>query len=179
MWHLAHGVDEATSKEIPLGKRAPFLELSMIMPNMVDKSFSIVDNMPRDEPRIIKTHLPFELLPPNLLERAKVVFVSRNPKDALLSWYHHMEIMPDTFGYKGNFDQMADLFMNGQILYGSYFIMLKSGWASAQVWQLQASPEAPPPVPLPPDPSEPASPSYFHSPFLAANSSCPARDLDG
>ena len=41
------------------------------------------DNLPTDKPRVIKSHLTFELLPPNLLDSCKVVYVCRNPKDAI------------------------------------------------------------------------------------------------
>ena len=39
-------------------------------------------------PRVIKTHLPFEFLPPKLLDTCKVIFVGRNPKDVCVSFYH-------------------------------------------------------------------------------------------
>ena len=124
-----NGVDEAKSAEIPLIQRSPFLEFGMLNSQMTDESINLVNDMPRDKPRLIKTHLPFELLPPNLLEVAKVVYVCRNPKDAMVSWYHHTNLMKDSFGYKGSFDQMAEMFMGGHTLYGSYWTMLKSGWS--------------------------------------------------
>ncbi len=37
--------------------------------------------------RVIKTHLPLEMLPPGLVDKCKVVWVNRNPKDSLVSWY--------------------------------------------------------------------------------------------
>ena len=39
--------------------------------------------------RVIKTHLPLEFLPPSLLEKGKVVYVARNIKDAVVSYFHH------------------------------------------------------------------------------------------
>lgn len=39
--------------------------------------------------RFVKTHLPFKLLPPSIMEqRSKVVYVARNPKDVVVSYYH-------------------------------------------------------------------------------------------
>ena len=39
-----------------------------------------------DGPRIIKSHLPLELLPDGLLEKAKVIWVARNVNDSAVSW---------------------------------------------------------------------------------------------
>ena len=38
----------------------------------------------------MKTHLPLSHLPTDLLTKAKVIYVARNPKDQIVSWYHHM-----------------------------------------------------------------------------------------
>jgi len=42
------------------------------------KSIEITENMP--SPRIIKTHLPFEMLPPNLLDTCKVICMSESKR---------------------------------------------------------------------------------------------------
>lgn len=39
-------------------------------------------------PRFIKTHLPLSMLPPKLLETAKVVYVARDPRDVAVSYYY-------------------------------------------------------------------------------------------
>ena len=36
---------------------------------------------------MIKSHLTFEMLPPALLDTCKVVYVCRNPKDTVVSFY--------------------------------------------------------------------------------------------
>lgn len=38
-------------------------------------------------PRFIKTHLPLSMLPPSLLDTAKVIYVARDPRDAAVSYY--------------------------------------------------------------------------------------------
>ena len=69
--------------------------------------FAKVDAIP--SPRLIKSHLPFELLPKELLETCKVVFVARsfldtflkitisilirNVKDAAVSFFYHERLM--------------------------------------------------------------------------------------
>ncbi len=50
-------------------------------------SVAHVKGMAKDSPRIIKTHFPPSHLPPKVLETAKIVWVCRNPKDSITSWW--------------------------------------------------------------------------------------------
>jgi len=64
----------------------------------------IVNGM--DSPRYIKTHLPLNLLPQELLtKRPKIIYVARNPKDQCVSFYHHRVLIE---GYKGTVDDFVD-----------------------------------------------------------------------
>ncbi len=73
--------------------------------------------------RVIKTHLPLTMLPPDLLEKAKVVFVARNPADCCVSFFHHERLVPKQ-GFAGTFDQYAGLFRRGENPGGDYFYHL-------------------------------------------------------
>ena len=77
--------------------------------------------------RVIKTHLPLEFLPHDLLERGKVLFVARNPKDVCVSYYHHNLSLPN-HAFAGTFHQFADLFVEDLHAYGSYWSHLQSCW---------------------------------------------------
>ncbi|CAL4066230.1 unnamed protein product [Meganyctiphanes norvegica] len=79
------------------------------------------------EPRTIKTHLPFSLFSPELLNTAKVVFVARNPKDVIVSFHHHMRLFKG-HGYKGSFEDYVKYFVDDNLLYGPYWLMLKEAW---------------------------------------------------
>ncbi|KAL7646038.1 UNVERIFIED_CONTAM: hypothetical protein RMT77_002939 [Armadillidium vulgare] len=79
------------------------------------------------DPRIIKTHLPFSLLAPSLLNTCKVVFVARNPKDVCVSFYHHSNIVK-THGYTGDFNKFFELFLNGEVMYGPFWKYLEEAW---------------------------------------------------
>ena len=48
------------------------------------------ENMPR--PRVLNAHLPLDYIPKQILEkRCKVVWIQRNIKDVIVSFYHHIK----------------------------------------------------------------------------------------
>ena len=149
VWHIMNDVDKEKGK-MPLFTRSPFLEfqglqkpdrhpltkrgaseadskLAMMIQKTVNESVDFAANM--RSPRIIKSHMPFEFLPPNLLNTAKVIYVCRNPKDTCVSYFHHMtDVLDHVYQYQGTFEKFTQLFMGGMLEYGSYFDHLKSGW---------------------------------------------------
>lgn len=61
--------------------------------------------------RFIKTHLPFKLLPPTIMEtKAKVVYVARHPKDVVVSYYH-LNKLYRTQGFQNDFNTFFEYFM--------------------------------------------------------------------
>ena len=90
VWQIVNKVDLEKAK-IPLLVRSPFIEMGALIHEheeaMMDEkakamydALALADNLPRDTPRVIKSHLPLEMLPPKLLDTCKVIFVCRNPK---------------------------------------------------------------------------------------------------
>ena len=61
------------------------------------------------KPRMIKTHLPLSLLPKKLLDTCKVIFVTRNLKDAAVSFYYHLKL---TRGLRRSFREFANCFIS-------------------------------------------------------------------
>lgn len=60
--------------------------------------------------RFIKTHFPFSLLPPSIMEnKAKIIYVARNPKDVAVSFYH-LNRLYKTQGYIGDFEKYWNYF---------------------------------------------------------------------
>lgn len=59
--------------------------------------------------RFIKTHLPMSLLPPKILETAKVVYVARDPRDVAVSCYHHAKLFKMS-GCKTGFKEFWNIF---------------------------------------------------------------------
>ena len=75
-------------------------------------------------PRVIKTHLPIELLPKDIL-KAKILWVARNPKDTLLSFFNHEKLLPVHGLREDAFDEFFANFLKGQTLYGDYWNFMK------------------------------------------------------
>ena len=137
VWQIVNNVDIHAAKTVPIQKRAPFVEFEgqgfhktnhprSDLPNSESEfrinSVKFVENMP--SPRIIKTHLPIEMLPPNILDVCKVVFVCRTPKDCCVSFYNHHMIINE-YKLKGTFSDFAELFLRGSVEFGNYWAMLK------------------------------------------------------
>lgn len=82
--------------------------------------------------RVLKTHLPLNLLPTEVLSKNshKMIFVCRNPKDAVVSQYHYFK---NVHGFYGSMEDMFDVYLSGDILYGSYFQYLDEYVALSKV----------------------------------------------
>lgn len=92
-------------------RRHPEIEPS---PLILD-SVAYIQNLP--SPRFIKTHFPFPLLPRQLRtgeKKAKIIYVSRNPKDTCVSFYYHTRLME---GYRGDFHDFCRLFLGNKRMY--------------------------------------------------------------
>ena len=65
-------------------------------------------------PRVFKSHLPREWLP----DGARYIYVERDPKDVLVSYFHFYR---SYLGFHGSFDDFYRRFMEGRVQYGSWF----------------------------------------------------------
>ncbi|XP_045029307.1 sulfotransferase 1E1 isoform X1 [Daphnia magna] len=134
VWMLLNDCNAELAKTTPLTIRAPFLESSCVdgaenaPPGLADlmPSLDVIDKMA--SPRVIKSHLPFYLLPPNLLDTCKVVYVARNPKDVMVSYYHHHKLMKMP-SYSGDFETFVNYFMNDHLEFLPYFPHILDAWA--------------------------------------------------
>ncbi|XP_029634263.1 sulfotransferase 1E1-like [Octopus sinensis] len=73
-----------------------------------------------ESPRFLNSHLPIELLPSELLKGHKIIYMNRNPKAMLVTFYRHLS-GAKTFEYNGDISSFFDLFMKGEIPNGDYF----------------------------------------------------------
>ena len=74
--------------------------------------------------RLIKTHFPYKLTPQN--PKAKYIYVARNPKDCVVSFYHHTVGFPRHYDFaEGKFDTYFNLFLEGKVDSNDYFDFLR------------------------------------------------------
>ena len=141
VWMLINDVELEKGK-VPLSVRSPCIEVQCLRRFDFFKSIGAAPSDPRvievetdaiqflnniKGRRVIKTHLPYEFLPPKLLDTCKVVYVARNPKDVAVSFYHHNLNVPG-HGYVGSFEQFLTYFEQGLHVFGSYWHHVLTGW---------------------------------------------------
>lgn len=113
---LVKGIDVASHKDKVLSDYFTFLEF--------EGAEAI--HQKKNDPRIIKTHLPFEFLQYN--PNTKYIFVVRNPKDCVASFYYHTVGFGKYYDFEnGKFDDFFQLFIDGKCDFEDYFEMV-SGW---------------------------------------------------
>ena len=74
-------------------------------------------------PRFMQTHLPCQLWK-TALEKCpelKIIRTIRNPKDTLVSYFHHMKNDEIMGGFNGSWDQFFQLFKDEKLPYGDFF----------------------------------------------------------
>lgn len=134
IWLLSNDYDYKTAKSITLNDRFPFFEISSLSSFFskvitgeevpLDASIEQVENM--ESPRFIKTHLPMELLPNELWTvKPKIIYVAREAKDVIVSFYHHQKLM---IGYTGDFGTFTQSFMDGEMPWGPYWSHVIDFW---------------------------------------------------
>ncbi|XP_032299709.1 amine sulfotransferase-like isoform X1 [Coturnix japonica] len=85
------------------------------------------DSLP--SPRVFVTHLPYYLTPRDLRNRkGRVIYVSRNPKDVLVSYYHFSKFIV-TLEEIPDFNIFMERFLAGKVLASAWFDHV-SGWCN-------------------------------------------------
>ncbi|XP_066463846.1 amine sulfotransferase-like [Eleutherodactylus coqui] len=81
----------------------------------------------RPSPRLFTSHLPYYLMPSDVRFRmGKIIYVYRNPKDAMVSYYHFYKMMP-ALKYEISLETFMELFTSGRVFGGSWFDHVR-GW---------------------------------------------------
>jgi len=76
-------------------------------------------------PRIIKTHFPFQETPKN--KDAKYVYITRNPKDAFVSYFYHIKGFESYYGCPDlTLDILYDLYIQDKLAFNGYFANVNS-----------------------------------------------------
>ena len=89
---------------------------------------AVTDAMPF--PRAFYEHAPYGMMPGGLpsTSPAKYIYVARNPKDVMVSYYYHYLSGKRLSGFSGTWDVFFNLFLTGQMYYGSWFEHVLEWW---------------------------------------------------
>ncbi|XP_067882244.1 sulfotransferase 1C2-like [Heterodontus francisci] len=110
----------------PIHHRIPFLEFFAYGSSGLERIEKL------SSPRMIKTHLPIQLIPKSVWEQdCKVITVARNAKDNLVSYFHFHRmdrVMPEPGGWQ----EFLQMFKDGQVAWGSWYDYVKGWWEAKE-----------------------------------------------
>ncbi|XP_030565409.1 sulfotransferase family cytosolic 1B member 1-like [Drosophila novamexicana] len=122
-WLLLNQLNFTAAKSSYLTERSSFLEFSATIPLSVDTITACEEMV---SPRLIKSHLPAQLLPQQVWQQGrKIIYVARNPKDVVVSSYHFLNGIKM---WKGDLDTFVNEFMKDEILYTSFWSHIVDFW---------------------------------------------------
>ncbi|XP_042328049.1 sulfotransferase 1C2-like [Sceloporus undulatus] len=125
---IQHGGDAQKCARAPIYQRIPFID--MFPPIPVPSGLEQAEAVP--SPRTLKTHLPIHLLPPSFLEQnCKIIYVARNVKDNVVS-YFHFHRMNRMIPEPGKWDQFLENFIAGKVICGSWFDHVRGWWEAKE-----------------------------------------------
>ncbi|XP_007521098.1 amine sulfotransferase-like [Erinaceus europaeus] len=105
------------TKHVDTMDRAPFLEYNI----------RSMDFLSRPSPRIFTTHMPYYLVPKGLKKtKAKIIYVYRNPKDVLNSFYHFSKVVI-TLEAPQDLENYMKAFLDGEVVGSVWFDHIR-GW---------------------------------------------------
>ncbi|ELV13019.1 sulfotransferase 1 family member D1 [Tupaia chinensis] len=115
--------DTEKCKRDAIYNRVPFMEF--IIPG-ISSGIEQLQNV--QSPRLVKTHLPVQLLPSSFWKNnCKMIYVARNAKDVAVSYYYFYQmakIHPDP----GTWEEFLESFMAGKVCFGSWYDHVKGWW---------------------------------------------------
>ncbi|CAH1401504.1 unnamed protein product [Nezara viridula] len=149
VWLIRNNFDFETAKKLYLWERSPFFEANIVFHEKT-KSMILKENENNDEniklvesqscpgylviesmssPRLIQTHFPLSLLPKEVNEKnCKIIYVARNPKDVVVSYYHLLQTWR-TCNYVAPFPKFWKQFKEGLVPWGPHWSHVLEGWA--------------------------------------------------
>ncbi|KAK2907330.1 hypothetical protein Q8A67_006315 [Cirrhinus molitorella] len=127
---LYFGNDQEHQTSQPIYMRVPFLESFF---KVISSGTELADNLPTS-PRLIKTHLPVQLVPKSFWEQnSKIVYVARNAKDNAVS-YFHFDRMNMVQPEPGNWNTFLQKFMEGKNVFGPWYDHVNGWWEKKQTY---------------------------------------------
>ena len=115
------------AKELEDGQDYNILDLYMKMPfvELERSTGELWADIARklDPPRFLRSHLPHQVWKGNIQKNPdlKVIQIIRNPKDTLVSYYHHFRSDAMIGGFNGTWDQYFQWVQEEKLPFGDYF----------------------------------------------------------
>lgn len=126
-WLLVNNLDYDAAKATSIVRRSPFMEFGSLTKGSksdLPDTVAIVENL--KPPRVIKSHLPLQLLPYQLWTvKPKIIYVAREAKDVAVSYYHHHRLVT---AYTGTIQDFVEAFVEGSVMYGSLWDHILEFW---------------------------------------------------
>ncbi|XP_046356404.2 sulfotransferase 1A1-like isoform X2 [Haliotis rufescens] len=109
------------------------LAAGQLEPDEVAKGFNLMENCKVDDyykdvpsPRILNTHVRFNELPEQVkVNKPRILYVTRNPKDVTVSYYNHVKKISKVYTYNGEWKNFVRPSLEGKFEYGSWFDYVK------------------------------------------------------
>lgn len=119
VYMLTHNFEKTGAANEVLETRFPYLEY----PYPGIKSVAA-----KPGPRLIKTHLPLALLPRSFdNSNAKLIYITRNPRDAAVSYFHFMKLLT-ACSYQGSLSTFFKMFLSDMVMYSPFFDHVLGYW---------------------------------------------------
>lgn len=133
---LLNGGDPTGLNLSMCGEHTPWVE-QVVSSREPGRDRAWLDNMPSSRRRVLKTHASvpnFPCVPDGArlysTPTARTVFVTRNPKDACVSNFHHARDKPVFDFSEGRWEDFFELFMSGRTESGDFW-QFTTEWAAA------------------------------------------------
>ncbi|XP_075973116.1 sulfotransferase 1 family member D1-like [Anticarsia gemmatalis] len=132
VWLVSNNLDFETARSVSIVKRFAYIEYPTQKPEIREdghgatfEDFRTLPNV--TSPRYVKSHLPLSLLPPKLLDTAKVFYIARDPRDVAVSHFFAHKLFR-YFDDNVQFKEFWDLFRKDLILHTPIFPHVKEAW---------------------------------------------------
>lgn len=129
---ILHGnPDDKNKEEEILKKGSPHMHVPTIESMIFEENrYAIIEGMP--SPRLIHTHLPYNFLSDSVKNsKCKIFYITRNPKDTFISWWHFMNSILRPNEEPFPLEKAFDCFSKGVYIHGPFFDHVLRYWKAS------------------------------------------------